>query len=701
MCLNLAGLTVRSQSLSIIASEQILQDPIASQTVRDCEVLLDKAYSLPVTLNDPNAAIQIILPEILVPFEMKPHELAEDRSYPEFDYPVHDFTWNITVSDTLIVHQLEAVNGAGVSNGLYALLQDRLGFAFYHPKRSYIPTLETWPIDSSMTWRSTPRFDKKGFHLHTQHPLELTKHLMMLNDSSWLEVKQYIDWLARNQQNYFEFNLLEGIDRQTWPTLAKRMTDYLHSRGIIAGLDLSLHMIQQKSFMLYQSPPNSFRRKTRQIKSNVNLLFTADWDICNVEFSTTEFTGGNVAKKKTYQKLLNRLLIERDAKLMGRAHVVKKEEMMGGKGEDEAYYSGKINDSLDRYRGIMSHTVMFYTAFEEQAPVYGNENLQHMLDLLLREQQVRETWYYPESAYWITFDNSVPIFLPSYLSARLADIMLMDSLDVSGHLTFSSGWEWGYWLIDWSIARWSWEHEINGEVLQPQPTEFVQHLANLAFQSFMDEVLALHDQKLKEENLIAYLVAQTVTDEMPGPFDLVLHPRPHFPYGYLMNDASKEECRQVEAVIDSLEDFHETYFEMRSRFDLEHTNQIKSELLRGLDIVALRALHRAYTLSAILAYRYEKLDSPGQMSVEDWLLKAKQVRLEARDLVDAQEQIYRYPPEEIARRRWSHTAYHFGYLYPAHDLHFWNREEMQIKKNKWGPLFMKIWEIPRIIGLSD
>ena len=45
---------------------------------------------------------------------------------------------------------------------------------------------------------------------------------------------------------------------------------------------------------------------------------------------------------------------------------------------------------------------MFYNSFEENAPVYRNRNLRHMLDLLLNEKQKRETWYYPESAYWIT-----------------------------------------------------------------------------------------------------------------------------------------------------------------------------------------------------------------------------------------------------------------------------------------------------------
>ncbi len=112
----------------------------------------------------------------------------------------------------------------------------------------------------------------------------------------------------------------------------------------------------------------------------------------------------------------------------------------------------------------MAHTVMFYDMSEPHAPVYENENQQHMYRFLLAEHQKRETWYYPESAYWITFDVSVPMLLLPYLKARLTDIDSCAAHHIPGHLTFSSGWEWGYWLVDWSIARWSWQHTFNGAI---------------------------------------------------------------------------------------------------------------------------------------------------------------------------------------------------------------------------------------------
>ena len=75
--------------------------------------------------------------------------------------------------------------------------------------------------------------------------------------------------------------------------------------------------------------------------------------------------------------------------------------------------------------------------------------------------------------------------------------------------------------------------------------------------------------------------------------------------------------------------------------------------------------------------------------------------MKALEIVKRREGHYRYPVKLLAEQRYSRTSYNFGYLYPVHDLHFWQREEMQIKKDKWGPLFLSIWNIPRIIGLAN
>src|SRR5690606_30691279 len=128
-----------------------------------------------------------------------------------------------------------------------------------------------------------------------------------------------------------------------------------------------------------------------------------------------------------------------------------------------------------------------------------------------------------------------------YLSARLEDIQEMEKIGLEGHLTFSSGWEWGYWLFDWSIARWSWQFIQNEDSVKNYPTQYLDDLfpqENL--QTFFKKQLTLQQTYIKDSNMIQYLAASSVTDEMWGKLNLPLQPRPQWKYKWLMNKADKE-----------------------------------------------------------------------------------------------------------------------------------------------------------------
>jgi len=73
--------------------------------------------------------------------------------------------------------RLETASPEGVAAGLYGLLQEKLGFRFYHPRESIVPSLNKWPLPERFSFAGSPRFEKRGFHLHTQHPTELTEQL--------------------------------------------------------------------------------------------------------------------------------------------------------------------------------------------------------------------------------------------------------------------------------------------------------------------------------------------------------------------------------------------------------------------------------------------------------------------------------------------------------------------------------------------
>ena len=129
-------------------------------------------------------------------------------------------------------------------------------------------------------------------------------------------------------------------------------------------------------------------------------------------------------------------------------------------------------------------------------------------------------------------------------------------------------------------------------------------------------------------------------------------------------------------------------------------NTWEMEWLDGLEITGLRAHHRFFTLSYILERRKAKLQH--RTFKGDLLLdEAAKVRQQAQAIVNRREAAYRYDLQTIARWGRGHTSYDFGYLYPVHKLTFWKREEVQARRNKYGPLFMSIWNPFRIIGLVD
>lgn len=692
-------------SVSFSGDNRLLENSIARLAVQDAMRLMRQACSCEVEWNNEKAGIQIRLPEIDAAAALSATRFETERAYPVLHYPLQEYSWTSADSNNAIILTLHVQTFNAISFGLYGLLQEKLGFQFYHPRETLVPHFNAWPLPPDFYWSATPRFHKMGFHLHTQHPIELTEDLMNpSSEEARSRIREYIDWLARNQQNYFEYNLLESVDLKRWVSAIQPIVEYGRQRGILMGLDISLHMIQQKAFQLYKSFPNSFRSKKKQMDRNLETLCEVDWDVFDVEFSTTEFSKGNERKKKNLQLYLTgKLAREYLVKPMGRMHVVKKEAMLDS-GETFSHLT-KEDSLLDTERGILIHTVMFYSLTDEKAPVYQNENLKHMLDALLKEQQQRETWYYPESAYWITFDNSVPMFLLPYLTARLVDILMCDSLNVTGHVTFSSGWEWGYWLFDWSIARWSWKYEEGGIELKPAPTQFIATLFNSKeVNRFFNQALRLQAHYIKDAELIRYLTAQTVTDEMPGTFNLQLHPRPDKPYKWMLKKADSGFIEKTHrAVIQPLFEFADSTKSLveslhKISFPDSLRQKIFSELTDGIQITGLRAQFRNNILTTILDLK----EKEAKFKKENCSLHlAENARMTALEIVKRRESGYRYPVELLTARRYSHTSYNFGYLYPVHDLHFWQREEMQIKKDKWGPLFLSIWNIPRIIGLAN
>lgn len=697
------GSATQASGISIQFDPSHYGQPAIKIAVADVVELLKSAFPFEIGTTNPNADILIVLPPIDLARQSQPTRWEKEATFPYFHVAPADFKWIASRQGKQRVLKLEAISPKGVANGLYALLQEKLGFSFYHPRETIIPHWEEWPLPDDWTLEGHPGFDKMGFHLHTQHPLELTEalHNHTFGEAGIEKLDEFFRWLARNGQNYFEFCLLEGIDLVLWPYYAGQFCARAKARGILCGVDVSLHMFQQKAFQLVRFPPKSFRNFEKQISDRVDRLMYAQWDFISVDFAIGEFVGG----LENLRVRLKKSVVEKLAqdypktKLFERQHVIKPGNEIGG-----SHGTRPETDTTNSKRGILVHTVMGYGVDWEKAPVYESDNLQHMLPILHAQRKVRETWFYPESAYWITFDNSVPIFFLPYLQARYDDIQLMKKWNIPGHLTFSSGWEWGYWLVDWSIMRWSWDYVADGKNVEQSPTSSLRKLPDYNhYIPAVEKALEVEMEYLVDREGMKLLTASTMTDELPFGLNRQFLPRPDFTYQWLTREATAAQVDSIEQVVSVLQEFREALNEAlgpEPEKGEEYPYAPVNQLVRALEVTETRAAFRTQIFAAMIADARKRLKQETPKKSE-YLEEAESLRQIGIEQVRGMEQIYRYPIEDIAGRHRSYTAYTFGYLWTTHDLHLWEREIVQTRRGRWSPLARNIWDAFTIVGLRD
>ncbi|HEX2768204.1 MAG TPA: hypothetical protein VHN12_02885, partial [Geobacteraceae bacterium] len=301
-----AGACEECPDISIIAPTELLAAPITKTAIDDSLRLLRQCFpDARISLNNRSALVLLVLPRVVTRINELPR-FARGQPSGYLAYPDHDYEWRSHGKNGRITVTLRTRSLQGVSFALYGLLQEKLGFRFYHPKRTLIPRHERWPLPAHFRFQAVPRFDKKGFHLHTLHPIELAEQL---NDpgypGSLAEVKEYVDWLVRNQQNVMQFFLLREVDREKWIAHARAIVAYAHQRGVMAGVEISLGMLQQQAFQSIKllRPYPSYRG---QIDRTLSWLFQAKWDFVTVEPTMGEYLP-NLARSlpQTMDYLLN------------------------------------------------------------------------------------------------------------------------------------------------------------------------------------------------------------------------------------------------------------------------------------------------------------------------------------------------------------------------------------------------------------
>jgi len=543
-------------------------------------------------------------------------------------------------------------------NSTYYYGLQKLGFLFPHPRMQISPKLDDVLEKCGMSYEWRPAHKYRGFHLHTMHPNEWVHGFLMGNTKM---ANDTIRWLARNNQNVVDVNLLKMKlskikERFAAPfALAKNF-------GIHTGVQLGFAQNQQNSYKLLGILRTLLDFKTdKKLKQNLRKVFKS-LDISFAAFvaGTSEFTSTNYDDTLRWFESAADVCEEFDVQMFTSIHVSTNQS-------DERY--GNFN-FLPQYAservGIWPHTVMFYGLEDENVPMYGNSSFSHMLDFMNQEKSKRPTWYFPETSYWIAMDIDAPLLLTDYMKARAADMKRTYAEGVEGHINFTTGHELGYWLFDWSLTLYNnldydFQDDIALELLGEDRNSW-------------KEIMDFQTKYFKDGQLIQILSFPNLQDEIA-------------PTHKIHERNTLKELKKSKAKLESeIQDLSRAIKEIPS------TTKIKNDELKSLIEITFLRIHHAINVRRALL-----LGANGAQR-DRYLLIAKNIRAQAQsEMNNIIENHSRYPESFIFKRQHNPTAYEHGYGWPASELHFWKTEEERVARDRFGPFFRNIYNFIDII----
>jgi hypothetical protein len=557
----------------------------------------------------------------------------------------------------------------------------------------------------------------------------------------------FLEWMLANRQNRVHWVLLGAeswLDFADGPIRQDRLAARVargHDFGVLVGADAPLVQHQQHTWRLIREQ-GELADEVAQIKQRVDFLMEAGFDYMATESGTTEFTSSDDQRMVAWMDALAAHVDEAHA---GRQTFIKIHASSGQTVDnykdpetDEPLNFNFLPHYADPRMGIMPHTVQHYS-LTDPAPSYGNTDFAFMREFLQEEVGLRTVVWHPETAYWVSFDNDVPLFLPVYADRRLFDLreLARDELagkmgrgpHAGGHMdgqsTFSSGWEWGYWLQEVVTARAAWNPRVDladdSEALSAALAPVVRPFGPVADEvadlliSTMDaqkrlliagEVDGVKPDEIVKRNGQAYLQGFEAWDDIsdlaesipgldftmtqPERLGLVEMRNPfHEPPGY---------SKEVEPLLAAMED---EFTALADQFEAlqdqvpAYARPLYDDLVDAARITALRATQ----VHGLHDYVDGLNDQPEAWQLER-LGAARDALDEALLLVASRESQYRVDPERIAGWGYNPSAYRFGYLWTVRSLYYWWRDEGKAVEAPVSPCYLNIIS-PIDIGFGE
>ncbi len=563
---------------------------------------------------------------------------------------------------------------------------ERLGVRFFHPEQTLYPAALVWPA-AAIDVTTHPAIAARAFHLHRTHPIELSPPL----DANPADTKRYQhDWIAWNVK--LRHTAVDGYDDDS--------ADYAYERGFAREGGLNLVETQQGATPVID--PTDPRPESEQISTAIDAQMATvagkpDLTTFEFEFNPSEFTTADE------QVTVDRINFVSNY-IHGKWPNVELKTINHGTAEAPGPVYGVRFFDLSQFGppelGVEVHPLMFYD-LDRAAPVYGNANFNNLRDWIIAQQAVRRITYYPETSWWLTFDLPVPLYLaPVSLEARDHDLSLLAPYasgdatapnGVIGHKAFTSGQEWGYWMIDYCTAQMTWQLDLGWIGCLDHVTQVFE--AGDMLRDLLVEVGKAQVDPLRDPGILAMLVGSDDGTETAAQAGIIFHPLPPSPAEILGWDDAKVAEFQMRS-LDPLPAFAASYAAWAMRVDALSALQDDtrapwlSEISDSLRITGLRAAHAhaVYTTTlalraAINSHSYAEI-ATAAASVAD----AQAITEQARAIVSAREAAYRYPlalsvaGDEVgsAGAIANQTIYPYRYLSRTHRMFYWTRPDAQL-----------------------
>lgn len=635
----------------------------------------------------------------------------------------------------------------GVSFGAYEVLQ-QVGFRFFHPFSPLAPQSLSRPTDLAVNEK--PRWPTRGLHWHTMHPIELANVLNGWgpkgpNDAAGFnsllnEWDLFGEWMIAHRQNTVEWVLLADKtftafnDSDERIRRLEKLVDMSHAWGLITGIDVGIVFEQQNMYRLLRNPTTD-AADSNEIRSRIRYLMKADWDFMTAEMGASEFTAPSATKMLYWMNVVT----DEMERVYNRFSAVKihVSEGQAAKGFNDPDTGKGLNFNFlphyaDKKLMVLPHTVELYS-LDDPAPTYGNKDFKEMRRFLSMEAGSRPVVWYPEGAYYVSYDIDMPLFLPSYGERRLHDLRLIAGDEekralgrgtkkgsrIQGQLLFASGFEWGYWYNYAVAMHAAWDPELDTkdeakalekitlDILRP---DAASRANALKLASLLTETNKVQNELLIQGRVngkaprqierltgIAYMAGQETWDELNTSLADVLKMRqaPTQPTRLGFRSLRSSIVGQG---VDFVKEVHPLLEAMELQFNSLSSKMIAllGQMPKGdTSRTALAEFADGAFMNTLRATQIHALyDAAGSNNLKQNWESSKIER--ARHAVDlAARTVERREASYKARKDLSEwgvnpTVYNYGYLWTVHNLFYWYRDEGNIVKRPKNACYMNI-----------